>query len=79
MKSGRLAVVVEQNESSIVNPKVKVFFSTKSEMRIAVELVDLSSTSCNDAIVGRESNDTWKFSNLDELWAGADALKRMGH
>lgn len=79
MKSGRLAMVVEQNESSIVNPKVKVFFSTKSEMRIAVELVDLSSTSCNDAIVGRESNDTWKFPNLDELWAGPDALKRMGH
>jgi HD-GYP domain-containing protein (c-di-GMP phosphodiesterase class II) len=79
MKSGRLAVVVEQNETSMVNPKVKVFFSTKSEMRISVELIDLSSPSCNDAIVGRESNDKWKFPNLDELWAGADALKRMGH
>jgi HD-GYP domain-containing protein (c-di-GMP phosphodiesterase class II) len=79
MKSGRLAVVVEQNESSMVNPKVKVFFSTKSEMRISVELIDLSSPSSNDAIVGRESNDKWKFPNLDELWAGADALRKMGH
>jgi HD-GYP domain-containing protein (c-di-GMP phosphodiesterase class II) len=79
MKSGRLAVVVEQNETSMVNPKVKVFFSTKSEMRIPVELLDLSALSCNDMIASRESNDKWKFPNLDELWAGADTLKRMGH
>ncbi len=79
MKSSRLGVVVEQNESSMVNPKVKVFFSTKSEMRIPVELLDLSSPSCNDAITGRESNEKWKFQNLDELWAGADALRKMGH
>ncbi|MFY7940180.1 MAG: phosphodiesterase, partial [Burkholderiaceae bacterium] len=72
-------VVVDQNETSMVNPKVIVFFSTKSVMRFSVELIDLSSPSSNDAIVGRESNDKWKFPNLDELWAGADALRRMGH
>jgi HD-GYP domain-containing protein (c-di-GMP phosphodiesterase class II) len=79
MKSNHLGVVVEQNESSMVNPKVKIFFSTNSEMRISVKLLDLSSPSCNDAILGRESNEQWKFQNLDELWAGADALKKMGH
>lgn len=79
MKSGRLGVVVEQSESSMVSPRVKVFFSTKSEMRIPVELIDLSSTSCNDAIAGRESNEKWNFQHLDELWAGAEALRKMGH
>jgi HD-GYP domain-containing protein (c-di-GMP phosphodiesterase class II) len=79
MKSGRLAVVVEQNEASMVNPKVKVFFSTKSEMRIPVELLDLSSPGCHDGIMGRESNEKWNFQHLDELWAGADALRKMGH
>jgi hypothetical protein len=30
------------------------------------------------AIVGRESNATWKFTHLDELWAGEEALQKLG-
>jgi len=78
MRSGRLAVVVEQNERSLVAPKVKVFFSTRSNMPIAPQVVDLSSSLCQDAIVGRESNGKWNFPHLDELWAGADTLRRIG-
>lgn len=78
MRSGRLAVVVEQNERSLVAPKVKVFFSTRSNLPIAPQLVDLSSSLCQDAIVGRESNRQWNFPHLDELWAGADTLRRIG-
>lgn len=78
MRSGRLAVVVEQTERSLVAPKVKVFFSTRSNMPIAPQLVDLSSSLCQDAIVGRESNRQWNFPHLDELWAGADTLRRIG-
>ena len=78
MRSGKLGVVVEQNESSLVSPKVKLFFSTRSNMPIAVELVDLSSPGCNDAIVARESNAQWKFPHLDELWAGPEALRKLG-
>jgi len=77
MQSGRLAVVVEQNEQSLVAPWVKVFFSTRSNMPIAVELLDLSQPSVSDRIVGRESNAQWKFPHLDELWAGPEALKKM--
>jgi HD-GYP domain-containing protein (c-di-GMP phosphodiesterase class II) len=78
MRSGKLAVVVEQNEKSLVAPRVKVFFSTRSNMPIAPEIVDLSSSLCQDAIVGRESNAQWKFPHLDELWAGLENLRKIG-
>lgn len=78
MRSGKLGVVVEQNEASLVAPKVKLFFSTRSNMPVPIELVDLSSPSCADGIVARESNAQWKFPHLDELWAGPEALKKLG-
>jgi putative nucleotidyltransferase with HDIG domain len=78
MRSGRLAVVVEQNEHSLVAPKVRVFFSTRSNTHIPPELLDLSSPACTDAIAARESNDHWKFPHLDALWAGEDTLRRIG-
>ncbi|MBS0447558.1 MAG: HD-GYP domain-containing protein, partial [Proteobacteria bacterium] len=73
MESGRLGVVVEQTEGSLVKPKVKVFFSTKSQMPIKVEVIDTSAPHCSDRIVGRESNSQWKFTHLDQLWTGLDA------
>ncbi|MCB2019180.1 MAG: HD-GYP domain-containing protein [Burkholderiaceae bacterium] len=76
MKSGRLAVVVEQNAASLTAPVVKVFFSTRSQMHITPELIDLSRPGCADRITGRESNREWKFTHLDELWAGAEVLRR---
>jgi putative nucleotidyltransferase with HDIG domain len=78
MQSGRLAVVCEQNPDSLVAPKVKVFFSTRSQLHIPPEVLDLSNPSCSDRIAARESNAQWKFTHLDELWAGVDALKRHG-
>lgn len=78
MQSGRLAVVCEQNPESLVSPKVKVFFSTRSQMHIPPELLDLSNASCSDRIAARESNAQWKFTHLDELWAGLESLKRHG-
>jgi hypothetical protein len=78
MQSGRLAVVCEQNPGSLVAPKVKVFFSTRSQMHIPPELLDLSSPSCSDRIAARESNLQWKFTHLDELWADPETLRRHG-
>ena len=78
MRSGKLAVVVEQTEKSLVAPRVKVFFSTRSNMPLAPEIIDLSGSLCQDAIVGRESNAQWKFPHLDELWAGAENLRKIG-
>jgi hypothetical protein len=79
MRSGRLAVVVEQNPASLTAPTVKVFFSTRSQLPITPALIDLARPGCSERIVGRESNRDWKFTHLDELWAGPEALRQMGH
>ncbi|MBX9870753.1 MAG: HD-GYP domain-containing protein [Burkholderiaceae bacterium] len=68
--SGRLAVVVEQSSRSLTMPLVKVFYSTRSDLRIPPELIDLSAPGCNDKIAGREDPARWKFPDLDELWSG---------
>lgn len=68
LQSGRLAVVAEQNPSSLVAPRLKVFFSTKSQLPIPVETLDLAAPGCSDRILGRESPSQWGFQNLDELW-----------
>ena len=76
LRSGRLAVVVEQNAASLTAPMVKVFYSTRAQMHVAPELVDLSRPGCADRITGRESNREWKFPHLDELWAGPEVLRQ---
>jgi putative nucleotidyltransferase with HDIG domain len=68
LASGRLAVVVEQNQANLVAPVVRVFFSTKSRMPIPVQLLDLSQSGAGDKIVGREAAKDWGFGHLDQLW-----------
>ncbi|ATP27228.1 phosphodiesterase [Chromobacterium violaceum] len=67
LESGRLGVVVEQNEDNLVSPKVKVFFSTKSNTHIPPEIVDLSRRmgfGGGDRIVKHESPEKWKIDPL---------------
>lgn len=73
LESGRLAVVVEQNESSLLNPRVKVFYSAKTKMPIIQETLDLAKLVGKEKIIGRESLDDWGFKNLDVLWSGISA------
>src|SRR5690606_30254444 len=68
LQSGRLAVVLDQHKDSLLTPRVKVFFSAKSNTHLPQEIVDISKRA--DKIVGRESPQNWKFPNFDELWTG---------
>jgi len=70
LESGKLGVVVEQNEGSLLTPKVKVFFSAKFKTPILQETLDLSALIGKEKIIGRESPEDWNFKNLDSLWSG---------
>lgn len=69
LESGRLGVVTEQSESSLLTPKVKVFFSAKLKTPILQETLDLSKLIGKEKIIGRESPDDWGFRNLEDLWS----------
>ena len=68
--SGRLGVVVEQAPAALTTPVVKVFFSTKSDLRIPPELVNLAAPCATEKIVAREDPDKWRFPDLHTLWSG---------
>lgn len=74
LASGRIGVVVEQTSKSLTTPCVKVFFSTKSNLRIPPEIIDLSRPGCPDKIVNREDPEQWRFSDLNALWSGLPSL-----
>lgn len=70
LSSGRIGVVTEQTSKSLTTPRVKVFFSTKSNMRIVPQLIDLSSPDTGEKIAAREDPAKWHFPDLNELWSG---------
>ncbi|WP_339071423.1 HD-GYP domain-containing protein [Pseudomonas idahonensis] len=70
LESGRLAVVIEQNPKSLLTPKVRVFFSTRSNLPLEQNVVDLAKIHGQDRIVAREAPEDWEFKNLDRLWSG---------
>ena len=78
MESGRLGVVVEQNADKPAAPVVKLFFSTKSNLRIAPQRLDLARERTNDRIVGREPAERWNFQGLDDLWLDPELRRRSG-
>lgn len=57
LKSGRLAVVLEQSDKSLLKPVVHVFFSTNSGIPIPPERVDLAKSA--DSIAGLEDSAKW--------------------
>lgn len=73
LSSGRLAVVLAQSEKSLLMPKVKVFFSIKSDCRIIPEAVDLSVPGCQDKILSFEEPGKWNIHDIQELWSGIAA------
>ena len=67
LESGRLGVVVEPHETSLLTPKVNVFFHTKQQRYIKPETVDLSRPvgfGGGDRIVRHESAEKWQVEPL---------------
>ena len=75
LQSGRLAVVIEQHEEALLTPRVRAFFSTRSNARIPPEIIDLARPGCPEKIVGAEDPDKWRFPDLEALWMNAAGLK----
>ena len=62
LESGRLGVVTEQNEASLLTPRLRVFFSTRSNGYIKPELVDMGRKLGNgggDRILSAEVPEKW--------------------
>lgn len=68
LESGKLGVVTEQGEQSLLTPKIKVFFSTKSQAYIPPEVIDLARSA--EKIAGREDAAKWGITDIDRYWAG---------
>ncbi len=71
LESGRLGVVTEQTEKSLLTPMVKVFFSTKAQTHIKPEIVDLGRPGTADRIVSREDPAKWGIKDVDRYWMAA--------
>jgi hypothetical protein len=76
MRSGRLAVVLDQNPSTLTRPRVKLFFSTRAGLPLEPQILDLASSHVVDQIESREPPENWNFTYLTELWDGDAALKQ---
>jgi putative nucleotidyltransferase with HDIG domain len=59
LKSGRLGVVMEQSQSNLLMPIVKVFYSTKSQSQLMPEIIDLAHA--QDAVAHLEDPAKWGF------------------
>jgi len=66
LASGRLGVVIEQGKTSLLAPRVRVFFSAKSREPVPVQVIEPGGS---ERIVAREDPAQWGFERLDEHWA----------
>lgn len=67
-RSDKLGVVIEQNDSSMLKPKIRVFFSVRSNAPIAQQVFDLASPACREEIAGVEQARDWGLENLERFW-----------
>jgi putative nucleotidyltransferase with HDIG domain len=68
LASGRLGVVIEQGEKSLLTPKVRVFYSSKAQAYIKPETIDLARSP--EKIAGRDDPQKWGIKDIDHYWAG---------
>lgn len=67
LESGRLGVVIEPHETSLLTPKVNVFFSTRSQGYIKPQTLDLSKPlgfGGGDKILSHEPAEKWRVEPM---------------
>lgn len=69
LKSDRLGVVIEQGTKSLLQPKVKVFMSTRTRSRIEHKVINLEHPEVEDAIVKFELAQDWGVGDVNSLWS----------
>jgi putative nucleotidyltransferase with HDIG domain len=69
LKSGRVGVVIEQSDNSLLSPRIKVFFSIKSNAYVSPEIIDLGKL--DDKIMGLEDAQKLGLKNVNAMWNGA--------
>jgi HD-GYP domain-containing protein (c-di-GMP phosphodiesterase class II) len=70
LESGRLGVVTEPHETSLLTPKVNVFFDATRGTRIPTQTIDLSrpvGAGGADRIVGLEAPERWQLDPMQHL------------
>ena len=70
LASGRLGIVVEQNEKSLLLPKVKVFMSAHTKRPIEQRVINLANQQDHDTIVKVECPEDWGITDVEALWSG---------
>ena len=68
LESEKLGVVIELGSRSLLNPKVRTFFSTKLKEQIPIMITDLSAPECQERIISIEDPQKWGFHKLEDLW-----------
>lgn len=67
LESGKLGVVIEQHDSNLLTPKIKVMFSSRSNTYLQPEIIDLSRPlgfGGGDRIVRHEAPEKWGINPL---------------
>jgi len=69
LASGRVALVVQAGEKSLLKPKLHVFWSLHARREVKPEIVDLGDSFCTDSITGAEEGSLWQNIDLNRVWA----------
>lgn len=68
LASGRLGVVIDQGAKSLLAPRLRIFFSTKSNTYLPPVMIDLSAPGERDKVVSFEDAAQWKLKDLERFW-----------
>lgn len=68
LQSGKMGVVCEQNNESLLTPRVNVFFCSKTLRFLPPKVYDLSDKTTDEHIIGPEDAKQWGIANTQQYW-----------